>query len=191
MCHMCHAIRHPSGAATAMTRPTPAWRASDLPTTGRRRGGTVLLAERRLVRPAALAGAKASQFGRLAGRVKANVLPPGQPRRAGRPAVDASRPHRIVEDAVSTPITPHDGRPPVLVKHNLRQNCRLTHLNGVYARTSSEIPRQIGVKCIIRRSAARRHTPSRPDCQSESGAAPDPPGSPSTSDRPRVCLANT
>jgi hypothetical protein len=55
--------------------------------------GCLPLDQSRFIRPAASARSKARAFGIGAARVKADILAPWQPRRAGRPAIDAGGAH--------------------------------------------------------------------------------------------------
>jgi hypothetical protein len=73
--------------------------------------GRIALGQRRLVGLAPLARAEARPLGLGAARVEAHVLRVGQPRRAGRPAIDARGRHRIEEPVVGRVLARHDGGP--------------------------------------------------------------------------------
>ncbi len=68
------------------------------------------LSQARFVRTAALAGPEARRFRGRAGRVEADILRPGRPGGAARPAIDAGRAHRVDEAAIRRPVAPGDGR---------------------------------------------------------------------------------
>src|SRR5262249_23989990 len=73
--------------------------------------GGMRLGKRRLVRPAALARPKSRSLGVRASFVEGPVLAPRQTSRAGGPAIDPGRAHRIEEGAVSRALAPLDRRP--------------------------------------------------------------------------------
>jgi len=70
--------------------------------------GRLPLGQAWFIRPAAPARSKARAFGFGASLVKADILAPRQPRRAGRPAIDAGGAHRIEKRAVGSAVAlPH------------------------------------------------------------------------------------
>ena len=73
------------------------------------------LGERGFVRPAALARAEARALGGGAARMEADVLASRPARRAGRPAIDAGREHRVVERAIRRAVAPQDRVPALVV----------------------------------------------------------------------------
>src|SRR5262245_48400966 len=76
---------------------------------------SVLLGERRLVRPASFAGPEARLFGLVARRVETDMLAACQPRRTGWPAINACRLYRIIKRTVRGAVAPHHCLPPFLV----------------------------------------------------------------------------
>src|SRR5687767_3691890 len=83
--------------------------------TGLLHGRRVLFGKRSRVRTAPFARPKAGLFGRRAGRMELHVLTSGKSCRARRPAIDASRPHRIIKRAVRGAVAPYDRLPPYIV----------------------------------------------------------------------------
>jgi hypothetical protein len=86
--------------------------------------GGVLFGECRLVRPAPFAGSETSLFGLCACRVETDMLAACQPRRTGWPAIDASRPYRIIERTVCGAVASHDRLPPFIVTRKRRRGLR-------------------------------------------------------------------
>jgi hypothetical protein len=83
--------------------------------TGCRHRRSLPRGEGRLMRPAALAGPETCLFGLGARRMETDMLAACQARRAGRPAIDAGRPHRIIKRPVRGAVAPYYRLPAYIV----------------------------------------------------------------------------